>query len=217
MIKAENVILLPAKNEAQAIGKVIDDIHSIGYHNIVCPISGCTDNTIEVATQHGATVLSNCPTGKGRAVGYALKQINAKKIVMLDSDNTYPVKAIPQLFELLNQFEVVAGTRKFNSQNMPIVNRLGNYFITYQAVFLHGLGIKDLCTGMWGFRGDVVRKLDIKSYGFTLEAEIFVFTAKNRLKFGQIPIEYYPRIGNKKINRLDHLKIMWYLWTRSLT
>lgn len=215
MIKAENVILLPAKNEAQAIGKVIDDIHSIGYHDIVCPISGCTDNTVEVATEHGATVLSECPTGKGRAVNYALRQINAQKIIMLDSDNTYPVKAIPQLLEMLDKFEVVAGTRKFNSQNMPIINRLGNYFITYQAAFLHGVPIKDLCTGMWGFRGDVARKLDIKSYGFTLEAELFVFIAKNRLKFGQIPIEYYPRIGDKKINRLDHLKIMWYLWRHS--
>jgi glycosyltransferase involved in cell wall biosynthesis len=217
MIKANNIILLPAKNEAQAIGKVIDDIHSIGYHDIVCAASACTDNTVEVALSHGAMVLPNCPCGKGRAVEYALKHIDAKKVIMLDSDNTYPVKSIPQICDLLDRYQVVAGTRKLNSLNMPVLNRIGNTFITYQARFLHGLPIKDLCTGMWGFRGDVIKKLDIQSYGFTLEAELFIFTARNRLTFGQIPIEYYPRIGQKKINRMDHLKIMWYLWTRSFT
>jgi hypothetical protein len=100
---------------------------------------------------------------------------------------------------------------------MSTLNQMGNAFITYQAQMLHGLHIKDLCTGMWGFQGDAIKKLNIKSHGFTLEAELFVFTARNRLSFGQIPIEYYPRIGEKKINRLDHLKIMWYLWSRSLT
>jgi glycosyltransferase involved in cell wall biosynthesis len=215
-IKADTVILLPAKNEQAAIGKVIDDIHAVGYHNIVVAVSGCTDNTAQVAIDHGSQVI-DCPNGKGRAVNYALKRIDAKKVVMLDSDATYPVKSIPSIIDKLESYQVVAGTRKLNSLNMPVLNRMGNTFITYQARFLHGLPIKDLCTGMWGFRGDVIKKLDIQSYGFTLEAELFIFTARNRLTFGQIPIEYYPRIGQKKINRMDHLKIMWYLWTRSFT
>ncbi len=217
MIKADNIILLPARNEAQAIGKVIDDIHSMGYHDIVCAASDCTDKTVEVSASHGAMVLPDCPRGKGKAVEYALQRISAKKLIMLDSDNTYPVKSIPAFFNLLDDYQVVAGNRIFNSQNMPFLNRLGNAFITYQARFLHGLPIKDLCTGMWGFRGDVLRKLNIKSPGFTLEAELYIYTSKNQLSFKQIPIEYYQRIGEKKINRMDHLKIMWYLWTRSLT
>jgi glycosyltransferase involved in cell wall biosynthesis len=216
MIKSENIILLPARNEEKAIGKVIDSIFKIGYRNIVVATSGCNDKTARIASEHGAIVLSNAPVGKGRAINYALKRIEAKKVVMLDSDATYPVNAIPNFIKLLDKCQVVAGTRQLNSSNMPIINRLGNAFITFQARIIYGLPISDLCTGMWGFRGDVVKKLNIKSHGFTLEAELYAFTARNNLSFGQIPIEYYPRIGKKKINRLDHLKIMWYLWSRSI-
>ena len=211
-----NVILLPAKNEAKSIGRVIDDIRLSGFNNIVVVASGCTDNTTSVASEHGALVLGDAPCGKGRAINYALKRINADKIVMLDADCTYPAKSIPDFILALDHCDVVAGIRQFNANNISTIGRWGNKFISWQARSLYNIPIKDLCTGMWGFKGNAIKNIEIESYGFTLEAELFVYANKKKLAFLQIPIEYYPRIGTCKINRLDHLKIMWYLWTRSL-
>lgn len=207
MPKADIVVVLPAHNEQDAIGQVID---SVGYP-VVVSASGCTDKTAQIAAQHGAEVLAS-PKGKGRAVAHALRQIQAKKIVMLDADATYPAQCIGSLLEMLEDYDAAVGIRDLSIQ--PAIDRWGNAFITRQAQLLYGYPIHDICSGMWAFRGNVARSLNIESYGFTLEAEIFTKVIKGGWRLGWRSIPYYPRIGKKKINRLDHLRIMWYLWSR---
>lgn len=207
MFKADTVVILPAHNEAAAIGKVVD---SIPYLCVVSA-SGCSDRTEQIAKEHGATVIRS-PKGKGRAIAYAMREVEANKVVMLDADATYPVDFIRPMLDMLTYYDVVVGIRELGIQSS--IDRWGNNFITRQAQLLYGLPIHDLCNGMWAFRGDVARALDIQSYGFTLEAELFTNVVRNHYQLGQITIPYYPRVGEKKINRWDHLRIMWYLWSR---
>lgn len=210
---SDTIILLPAYNEERSIRQVIREIQDYCQYGIVVAASECTDHTVEIARSCGADVVIG-PRGKGRAVSHALKQIKNKNVLMMDSDMTYPAKSIPAMVYGLENYDCVAGTRQFNQTNMPALNKWGNAFITAQARMIYGYDIRDLCTGMWALRSDVVKTLNIKSYGFTLEAELFIHIAKNRFTLGQLPIEYRERIGKKKINRMDHLKIMWYLWSR---
>jgi glycosyltransferase involved in cell wall biosynthesis len=213
MITAGTVILLPARNEEKAIGKVIDDIHKVGNYKIVVTASGCTDHTEVIAYEHGAQIL-HAPKGKGAAIQYALERIDAKKILMMDSDGTYPVNSIKPMLDALDNYDAVMGTRQLNKANMSRLGKWGNEFISMQASLLYISPVVDLCTGMWAFRGSTIKNLKIKSHGFALEAELFVYLVKNQFKVQQVPIEYSPRIGDSKINRLDHLKIMAYLWSR---
>jgi glycosyltransferase involved in cell wall biosynthesis len=214
--KFDTVILLPARNEGKAIGKVIDDIRKVGNYTVIATCSGCTDNTVEVAERHGAIVL-NAPKGKGAAVQYALNRIYPNKILMMDSDGTYPTGSIRAILAGLDSSDAVIGNRQFNHNNISRLGQWGNRFITYQASMLYRTEINDLCTGMWAFRGSTIQNLNIKSKGFTLEAELFVYLVQNHFRITQIPIEYYPRVGKTKINRLDHLKIMAYLISRRFT
>jgi dolichol-phosphate mannosyltransferase len=216
MLVAKNLIVLPAHNEEQAITKVVTDCLNYTDAQIVVAASGCTDKTVDkvmdIACQTYRVTCWLTPIGKGRAVSQVFSHISALKVVMLDSDGTYPVKSITSFFDALENVPVVMGCRTIRFDNMPAGNSWGNKFITSQAAKLFKYPLTDLCTGMWGFRGDVVKMLDIQSSGFTLEAEIFTKLAKRGIEIEQVPIEYYPRIGKRKINRMDHLKILAYLY-----
>ena len=57
--------------------------------------------------------------------------------------------------------------------------------------------ITDLCTGIWGFKNEALKKLEIKSNGFDLEAELMGKTRKLGLNHKEIEIKWSPRKGGK--------------------
>ena len=222
MIKAKTIVVLPAHNEEDAILPVVQDVLDSCDCEVVVSFSGCSDSThIFVAHEH---VLHNhnprvhlirSPKGKGLAVKKAFSQIDAQYIVMLDADSTYPANEIPHFVDQLRLYDAVIGTRiLFDGQNISAINHLGNNFITKNAQILYNSQINDLCTGMWGFNGHVLKDLNIKSHGFTLEAELFVYLKKHGYRIGEIPITYNRRIGDSKLRRIEAVKILWYLWSR---
>jgi glycosyltransferase involved in cell wall biosynthesis len=109
MNKAKVSIILPALNEAETIGKVIDEIpqralEQAGYSVEVLVVdNGSTDQTAQIAREKGARVITEPRRGKGRAVRTAFEQVNADFVFMINSDYTYPATYIPDMLNLLNQ------------------------------------------------------------------------------------------------------------------
>ena len=79
------------------------------------------------------------------------------------------------------------------------------------ASILYGRRVSDVCTGMWGFRTESVRSLDLKSVGFTLEAEIYAKAVKQGYEIEELPVYYRRRVGRAKLRAVDGLKILWFL------
>ncbi|GAF80134.1 unnamed protein product [marine sediment metagenome] len=109
MSKAKVSIILPMLNEAETIGKVIDEIpqralEQAGYSVEVLVVdNGSTDQTAQIAREKGARVITEPRRGKGRAVRTAFEQVNADFVFMINSDYTYPATYIPDMLNLLNQ------------------------------------------------------------------------------------------------------------------
>lgn len=107
--KAKVSIILPALNEAETIGKVIDEIPQQalaqeGYNVEVLVVdNGSTDQTAQIAREKGARVISEPRRDKGRAVRTAFEQINADFVFMLDANYSYPATYIVDRLNLLNQ------------------------------------------------------------------------------------------------------------------
>lgn len=94
---------MPAWNEALSIGKVIDSLYELGYHNIVVVDDNSTDETVQIATQKGATVITlpyNMGAWKAVQAGirYALDQ-GYKTAVTMDSDGQHDPRDIVRLLE----------------------------------------------------------------------------------------------------------------------
>ena len=210
-------VILPALDEELTIGKVIDGIpvsqlREKGYNIDIMVVDGhSTDNTQEIARKKGARLILQEGKGKGLGMKAAFKASRGKFLFMMDSDDTYPGYHILEMLPLLESgnFDVVLGSR-LSGNIMPgamsQLNMMGNRFLTGTAnlLFPNGHKVTDLCTGMWGFHHNVVKKLELESKHFDVEAEMYAKCVKMGCKIGEIPIEYRKRIAPSKLSSIKH-------------
>jgi dolichol-phosphate mannosyltransferase len=209
-------ILLPALNEEKSIGKVIDDIRKAGYQNIIVIDNDSADKTQEIAVKHGAVVINETNRGKGNAIRSGKSRIVTPYVVMMDSDFTYPARYIRDIVELLQDYDVVIAERHIRSDNsMSLTNLLGNRLISLFGSILYWYWCPDICTGMWGFKREVICDCLIKSKHFTLEAELFANARLKKHSIARIPIAYRARAGGRShIHVKNGIEIAWYLLKR---
>jgi len=115
---ARTLIIIPAYNEKESIGGVIDRILAeTPYRNIVVVNDGSTDATRRVATERGVIVLDlPCNLGIGAAVqtGYRFADRSGfDYVVRLDADGQHDVSQIADLLAPLvsGEADFVIGSR----------------------------------------------------------------------------------------------------------
>ena len=205
-------IIFPALNEEQTIEKVIAEVplaelESRGYRaDIVVVDNGSSDRTAQLATSSGARVITEPQKGKGRAVRKAFQSVSGEFVFMLDADYTYPATYIPQMLELLEGgYDVVLGSRlkgQIEDGAMRRLNLVGNRLLALMANTLYGAGISDMCTGMWGFRAEVIRNLRLDAIGFELEANMLIEITRKGYRIGELPIRYRGRPTPTKLRSM---------------
>jgi len=211
-------IVLPTLNEEEAIGRVIDeiparDLAEKGFDVKVLVVDGNSrDRTREIAEVKGAEVIIESRKGKGRAMRTAFNLVDADFVFMLDADYTYPATYIPEMLAILQRdCSVVIGSRlkgQIEKGGMSRLNVVGNRLLTLMASILYRTRMSDLCTGYWGFRGEVIPNLSLTADGFDFEADLFSQVAKKGYRLGEIPINYRRRQSPAKLNSIkDGLKI----------
>lgn len=220
MSNKDIVVLIPTLNEAKAIGQTIDDVlkHVPGCRILVLD-SYSENGTTDIVLGKGAIVLDAPRGGKGKAVRsslpYILSKYKAKCYVMMDGDFTYPAQYITSMVMMLKgNTDVVIGYRSMKeSKAMTLTNTFGNMMLSMWASLLYGVSVKDVCSGMWGFRRNILSKFNISSDGFTLEADLFVNTVRNKCRLEEIPIGYRvrPDCSAVKLSVADGFKIAWFL------
>jgi glycosyltransferase involved in cell wall biosynthesis len=201
----ETTIIIPAYNESESILKVIQNIRKYTNAPIIVGDNNSIDNTAQIATENGCKVIKVKRQGKGATVKELIRQVETEQVIMTDGDGTYPVGACFSYFNLLlENYEVVCGYRKtYNKNAMSRINFFGNKLLSFAATCLYFRNIKDVCTGLWGFRTSVAKKFDIRATGFDLEADIFSQIALHKYKMIQVPIKYYNRAGGQSSLKVE--------------
>tara|TARA_B100002052_G_C15878109_1_gene597925 strand:+ start:1197 stop:1913 length:717 start_codon:yes stop_codon:yes gene_type:complete len=216
-------ILLPTLDEANALPNVVEripfeEIASEGWNaRIVVVDGGSTDGTIELASELNCEIIrQNSGTGKGRGLREAFTffiESNDSALVMMDADGTYRPEEITTLIKKLSQenADIVIGSRMkgwIEKGAMSRRNWVGNRILTWLAVFLHGTYISDLCTGFWLLNRDAIKRMELNSIGFEIEAEMYASAAHNGLLIREVPVHYDRRIGQSKLGSIaDGIRI----------
>ncbi|MFX0206010.1 MAG: glycosyltransferase family 2 protein [Candidatus Hodarchaeota archaeon] len=206
-------VLLPALNEEEGIGEVIDsiprqEIENNGYKlNIVVVDGHSKDMTRKIAVEKGAEILLQRGQGKGNAVRTGFDILDSDFLIMMDADNSYPCCEIPTFLESLEKgADVVMGSRfmgHIEDGAMSDLNRAGNRILSFMASRLFNVKTTDVCTGMWGFNRKAKDNFRLNSHGFEIEAEMFAQAAKGNLIIHEVPINYTKRHGYAKLVSLD--------------
>ncbi|OIB56016.1 S-layer glycoprotein N-glycosyltransferase AglJ [Natrialba sp. SSL1] len=200
---ADVCILLPTLDEAATIGDVIDDFQDLGYGNVVVIDGGSTDGTREIASEHGAQVLTQSGKGKGQAVREAVSYIDVPYVLMLDGDGTYdPADAETMLEPLSRGYEHVIGNRfaDMDDDAMKALNGVGNRLINRSFRFIHGAAYEDILSGYRAFTVDSFDRLSLDSDGFTIETELAVECVKHGVETTVVPVSYSARPEESETN-----------------
>lgn len=205
---------MPALNEEAAIAAAIKRVplDKLPLTEILVVDGGSTDKTVEIAQQHGARVLA-CKKGYGRQYKHGFQHAKGDVIITGDSDASYPFERAPFLLKLLreNHLDFITTTRQMTPGSMTLLHKIGNAILTKTVQLLFKLDLPDSQSGMWCIRKNVLQKLKLTSNGMPFSEEIKI-EALTKLKWAQVPILYYPRIGKKKLKTArDGMKNLWFL------
>ncbi|GEM_PF-455182 len=192
------VISIPAYNEEKTLPFVLEEIkqvmnkHTYKYQILVLN-DGSKDKTIEVATKHGAIVISNKRNlGLAQTFRNEMKEclnLNADIIVHTDADGQYHPQHIPQLIEMVRSgYDLVLGSRfQGKIEQMPLLKRVGNIAFSKVITSLTKVNITDSTTGYRAFTAEVAREINYINT-FTYTQEQIIKAAKQGFKITEIPI-----------------------------
>ncbi|MCK8140778.1 glycosyltransferase family 2 protein [Flavobacterium sp. I-SCBP12n] len=201
-------VIIPAYNEEKAIANVIGEIPSFVSEVIVIS-NNSTDNTVLVATNAGATVLTEKRMGYGYACLKGLEYISNQPIkpdivVFLDGDySDYPEELIKLTTPIIeNNIDFVIGARLKNLREKHAMTPQ-QIFGNWLATTLMKLFFKATYTDLGPFRAIKYSKLvalnmEDKTYGWTVEMQLKVL--KQKMSYLEIPVRYKNRIGVSKVS-----------------
>lgn len=215
----DKAILLPTYNEEEGIKYVIESIYKHVPDATIFLADSSKDRTPEIAQSMGAIVFRTEKRGKAYSVRDAFRRIEAKRLIMIDADGTYPSEILPRIFEMLEEYDAVLTSRmrgKIENGAMPLINRFTNIFTSFYARTLLDSNVTDVMSGMIGMNRNVYKTINIVSDRFELEVEIIVELARNRFRTAELAIKFGKRYGVPKIEWIDGFRILFHLTKRSL-
>lgn len=199
-------IVIPTMNEEASIGAVIDEVRTALAGRdleILTVDTDSRDRTNAIATAKGARVIPEPRRGYGRAYKTAFSAARGTYVCALDADLTYPGNRFPDLLRVLDEgrADFVAGERmsRLSDEAMTGMHRIGNTMLNVAFRFLYRFPMVDSQSGMWAFRRDVWARIHVVHDGMAFSEELKTEIIRHGFRYVEVPIDYRPRIGEKKI------------------
>jgi glycosyltransferase involved in cell wall biosynthesis len=201
-------IILPAYDEANAIGQVLDKLlpmaNEHGWQVIVVD-DGSTDGTGKIAAERGANVLTHEHNrGYGASLSTAVRRTDADVVVFMDADGQQNHNDILRLLEHADHHDMVVGARTKDSHT-DAYRVLGKKLLVWFANYLAKERIPDINSGFRAFKRDtLLRYLHLMPPGFSFSATSTFAMLKGGHQIKWVPITTTRRIGTSTVKQLRH-------------
>ncbi|MXY83263.1 MAG: glycosyltransferase family 2 protein, partial [Gemmatimonadetes bacterium] len=171
-------VVIPACDEEEAIGKVLQDIPDIAQQIIVVD-NGSADRTAEVARCLGACVVIDPRRGYGQACLTGMAHLDCPDIVVfLDGDySDYPEDMLAIVRPIIaDGADMVIGSRVLGQREKGALlpqARFGNWLATFLIRLLFGVTFTDLGP-FRALRYDALMRLEMqdRNFGWTAEMQV---------------------------------------------
>lgn len=197
-------VIIPTHNEAQSIGRVLNDLPAALVSEVIVVDSNSSDGTPDIARKLGARIVEEPRRGYGRACLTGMASANsADIIVFLDGDYSDRPSELPSLLApiLERRADITIGSRlhhRHSAGALPWHQAFGNRLAAALIRLLYGIRVTDLGPFRAG-RADVLRSLALEETTYGWPPEMIIKGTLAGFRVAEVPVSYHPRIGESKI------------------
>lgn len=195
-------IVIPAKNEAAAIGDVVKRARAVFPDaELIVVDDGSEDETASLAELAGAKVLRHpVSLGNGAAIKAGARSASGELIAFMDADGQHAPEDLAALVERIDAgFDMVIGARSAGGH--ANVGRLfANGFYNELATAMSGQRIDDLTSGFRVARAELFKRfLYLLPNGFSYPTTITMAFLRSGFPIEFMPIDVAKREGKSHI------------------
>ena len=218
-MKKKLSVIVPVYNEEKTIITTLRRIEEtkddrIEYEIIVIN-DGSKDNTLELLKfnnnlyQHLIDGKKNF--GKGYAVKKGLELSTGDYVIFQDGDLEYDPEDFSKFIDVIQKFQadMVIGSRfNYNKyiRSMNILNKMGNYILTFFFNILYNTTFTDICCCYLCFKRQLLDYQNLRTNGFEQHVEILCKVVKRGKIFFEVPTNHNGRtIDEGKKIRFYHI------------
>jgi len=204
----KTAVIIPALNEAGNIVRLLQETFKQPVDCVIVVDNGSTDETAALASQMGATIVTEPRQGYGYAcaagTAVALNE-GADVLVYMDGDFSSLPAEITRLLEPIRKKEadLVLGSRALGhiaSGAMLPHQRFGNWLSARLMSRLYHVKVTDLGP-FRAIRSDLIRELDMREMTFGWPTEMMVKVARGNGRILEVPVSWHVRrSGQSKVS-----------------
>jgi dolichol-phosphate mannosyltransferase len=224
------VIVIPALNPNEKLCDYVRLLSEERFLSILIIDDGSshTCQTIfdRCSSYHNVTVVRHSENkGKGRALKNAFAYILndeqmgiANGVITADADGQHELSDVMKLCQSLSEdkSKLVLGVRSFDTENVPLSNKMGNTITRHVFRLLYGKHISDTQTGLRGIAMDSLHHFtDLEGERFSYETNMLIAAVRQKLAIEECPIEtvYINENESSHFNPFkDSAEIYWVLF-----
>jgi dolichol-phosphate hexosyltransferase len=213
-------ILMPVFNEERTIERAIERALAANLgtdsYELVIVDDGSTDGTRALLDgrewpEQVRISFADQNRGKGQAIRIALAQARGKYSVNLDADLEYDPNDLKELLAPVRDgiADAAFGARAFKAHSAySFWYVVGNRFLSLATNVVFNTWITDVYTCFKLMPTDLMRSLELRANGFTIEAEMTGRLLRSGARIYEVPIKYVARSREegKKIKPSDGLR-----------
>ena len=207
MIQRDQVtIVIPAFNEADALGPVVEGLlAAFPESELVVIDDGSTDDTGNIAKMAGASVITHDKyCGYGAALRTGTRKASREYVLFCDSDGQHSVEDVGRVIDACDDHDMVVGARGRDS-HASLVRRPGKMVLRVFGNYLAGQKIPDLNSGLRMIRREVLLKyLHVMPQGFSFSTTSTFAMLKTNRRVKWIPIKVAKRVGTSTVQQWKH-------------
>jgi dolichol-phosphate mannosyltransferase len=214
--KSDVLLLLPTRNEREALKRLIAEIPK--EYDVLVVDGFSTDGTADVAKEAGYSCINDTyGRGQGSGIRTGFQHFLSSDysfLLMMDTDYSDHPKDLPSVLSTLKNgdYDIVVGIRNFGKQR----EYLGLFTVFVKKVIgifislLTGYKIRDVLSGVWAFDREALKSLAPRltepgfEWGFDITYQAWLLG----MKIGERDVDFRKRIGNTKLTLMHRIILM---------